>query len=83
MSENHAIDAKGLRCPMPVIKLQQAIRNASSGDTITIECTDMGAEKDIRSWCKVNKHEMTDCSTREGDFKGQTTSVLFITVSVS
>lgn len=81
MPENHVIDAKGLRCPMPVIKLQQAIRNAASGDTLTIECTDMGAEKDISSWCKVNKHQMTDCYKKEVEFKGQTTSVLFITVA--
>lgn len=56
------IDAKGLKCPMPVIKLQQAIRQAESGQQLEIACTDPGAEKDIQSWCKVNKHQVLDVS---------------------
>ncbi len=57
-SETHPIevDAKGLKCPMPVIKLQQQVRQSQPGDFICIDCTDPGAEKDIASWVKVNKH---------------------------
>ena len=50
------VDAKGLKCPMPVIKLQQQVRKSRPGDLIRIACTDPGAEKDISSWSKVNKH---------------------------
>lgn len=50
------VNARGLKCPMPVIKLQQAIRQLDSHQQIWVECTDLGAEKDIASWCKVNKH---------------------------
>ncbi|CAN8141865.1 sulfurtransferase TusA family protein [Thiomicrorhabdus sp. 6S2-11] len=52
------IDAKGLKCPMPVIKLQQAVRKAETGTEISIACTDKGAEKDIGSWSRVNKHHL-------------------------
>ncbi|WP_024850379.1 sulfurtransferase TusA family protein [Hydrogenovibrio kuenenii] len=76
------IDAKGLKCPMPVIKLQQAVRNATSGDHIAIECTDMGAEKDIGSWCKVNKHQLVSCIMGESKFKERLTPTLFITIEV-
>lgn len=51
------VDAKGLKCPMPVIKLQQQVRQAEPGSIITIACTDTGAEKDIASWVRVNKHQ--------------------------
>ena len=51
------IDAKGLKCPMPVIKLQQAIRTQPNGQVLAIECTDLSAPKDIGSWCRVNKHQ--------------------------
>ncbi|HEY9016725.1 sulfurtransferase TusA family protein [Thiomicrospira sp.] len=54
----HQLDAKGLKCPMPVIKLQQLVRQLPAGDQIEIACTDPGAEKDIRSWCKVNRHQL-------------------------
>ncbi len=52
------IDAKGLKCPMPVIKLQQQVRQSGAGSKIKIACTDTGAEKDIASWCRVNKHPL-------------------------
>ncbi|MBE0493676.1 MAG: sulfurtransferase TusA family protein [Thiomicrospira sp.] len=53
----HQLDAKGLKCPMPVIKLQQLVRQLPAGDQIEIACTDPAAEKDIQSWCKVNRHQ--------------------------
>lgn len=59
------IDAKGLTCPMPVIKLQQAARKAASGDEICIACTDKGAEKDISSWSRVNKHQLLSVETTD------------------
>lgn len=52
------IDAKGLKCPMPVIKLQQQVRKSEPKSLICIACTDPGAEKDISSWVKVNKHQI-------------------------
>ncbi|MDX1347148.1 MAG: sulfurtransferase TusA family protein [Thiomicrorhabdus chilensis] len=55
------IDAKGLKCPMPVIKLQKQVRMCQPGDRIEIECTDSGAEKDISSWANVNKHVLEAC----------------------
>ena len=55
---NHFVDAKGLKCPMPVIKLQQQVRKSQAGEMITIDCTDPGAEKDISSWARVNKHHI-------------------------
>ncbi|QCU89476.1 sulfurtransferase TusA family protein [Thiomicrorhabdus sediminis] len=59
------IDAKGLKCPMPVIKLQQQVRSCTKGSKICISCTDSGAEKDIASWVKVNKHIWLDCTATD------------------
>jgi len=55
---HHVIDAKGLKCPMPIIKLQQYVRKIQTeptNTTVAIECTDPTAEQDIASWAKVNK----------------------------
>jgi tRNA 2-thiouridine synthesizing protein A len=52
------IDAKGLKCPMPVIKLQNAVRQAQAGETIQIISTDKGVCQDIPSWCRLNKHTL-------------------------
>lgn len=56
MLEALEIDATGLKCPMPVIKLQQQARKSASGQVIHILTTDGSAEKDIRSWCRLNHH---------------------------
>jgi len=45
---------------MPIIKLQQAIRTLQPGQTAEIFCTDPGAEQDLTSWCKVNRHTLSD-----------------------
>jgi len=61
MTERHiktTVNAQGLKCPMPVIKLQQAMRQAQAGDFIAIETTDKGAPQDIEKWAKVNKHKI-------------------------
>ncbi len=58
LTADHLVDAKGLKCPMPVIKLQQQVRQSKPGELISIECTDPGAEKDITSWTRVNKHTL-------------------------
>jgi Predicted redox protein, regulator of disulfide bond formation len=57
----YEVDAKGLKCPMPVIKLQKQVRACQPGDQVVIDCTDLGAEKDIGSWAKLNRHEIMHC----------------------
>lgn len=80
MAQMHFIDAKGLKCPMPVIKLQKMIRQLDSGEQVAIECTDPGAEKDITSWCKVNKHVLLALTTGKANLNGQTVQTLTLSV---
>lgn len=67
LTADHLVDAKGLKCPMPVIKLQQQVRQSRPGELISIECTDPGAEKDITSWARVNKHTLQHVVTTDYD----------------
>jgi tRNA 2-thiouridine synthesizing protein A len=62
----HNLNAKGLKCPMPVIKLQQLVRQLPCGDQVSIECTDPAAEKDIKSWCKINRHQFISAESELG-----------------
>lgn len=59
------IDATGLKCPMPVIKLQQAVRKLSEGEIVSIIFTDPGAEKDIKMWSKINRHHFIECLVKQ------------------
>ena len=52
------VDARRLLCPMPVIRLQDAVIGAAVNDIIEITCTDPGAKNDIPAWCRINGHQV-------------------------
>jgi TusA-related sulfurtransferase len=47
------VDARGLRCPLPVIRLAQAARDAVPGVLIEVWATDPAARADIPAWCRM------------------------------
>jgi len=59
------IDARRLLCPMPVIRLQDAIEQVSIGDIVEITCTDPGVKNDIPAWCNINKHSVLDIKDQD------------------
>jgi len=59
----YLLDAMGLFCPMPVIKLQDKVKDAVAGDIIILKCSDPGVLQDIPAWCRINGHEVLE--TRE------------------
>lgn len=54
------VDARGLQCPMPVIKVAQAMATADSGQTIEVIATDRGALSDIPAWAKDMGHALKE-----------------------
>jgi tRNA 2-thiouridine synthesizing protein A len=62
------VDATGLRCPQPILKLTVAARDASAGDLIVIRADCPTFEGDVRKWCsKMNK--VLIALTLDGDVK--------------
>ncbi len=57
MSE-HQLDARRLLCPMPVIRVQEAIEKLDAGDILQVSCTDPGALQDVPAWCRVHGHRI-------------------------
>ena len=55
---DHKLDAKGLLCPMPVIKTQNTIKTLTPGETLLVEATDPGVMHDIPAWCRINGHKV-------------------------
>ncbi|MBJ6987016.1 sulfurtransferase TusA family protein [Devosia sp. MC521] len=50
------IDARGLKCPLPVLKLEKAAATANAGDQLLILTTDAMAKIDIPLFCRQNGH---------------------------
>ena len=66
--KTHTVDARQLLCPMPVIRVQEAIEHLSSGDYITALCTDPGVMHDIPAWSRVHGHEIIDTQENEHEY---------------
>lgn len=64
MAEFH-IDAKGLQCPAPIMRLFNQIKIAQPSDLVIIEVTDVGFKRDVEAWCHKMKHELV--AVTEGD----------------
>ena len=59
------LDARGLRCPLPVLKTEKRLSELSAGATLVVLATDPIAKIDIPLYCSQQGH---DCSTaQDGD----------------
>lgn len=52
------LDARNLLCPMPVIRVQEAVASLPSGTMIKAICTDPGVLYDIPAWVRVHGHKL-------------------------
>jgi tRNA 2-thiouridine synthesizing protein A len=50
------LDCKNLICPMPIIKMSQAIKLVAIGETVHMEATDPGSSQDIIAWARQTGH---------------------------
>ena len=51
------LDAKGLSCPMPLLRTKKEIGKIASGEILQIDGTDPGSRNDIPGWCARAGHE--------------------------
>jgi tRNA 2-thiouridine synthesizing protein A len=66
MAEPTILDAKGLRCPLPVLKARKAMKDLPTGATLRVLATDSGAIKDFEAFCKTTGHRLLSAS-QDGD----------------
>ena len=59
------LDAKGLNCPLPILKARKALKEVAMGGLLEIHATDPGAVADFRAFCRQTKNELVS-STEEG-----------------
>ena len=68
MSEPAHLDARGLLCPLPVIRTQDAMRKLSPGDRLRVTATDPGTMHDIPAWVRVHGHVLVEASERQNEY---------------
>jgi tRNA 2-thiouridine synthesizing protein A len=69
MDANKVLDAKGLACPMPIVRTKKAIEELESGQVLEIHATDKGAKSDLVAWSKSGGHELLQDTEEDGVLK--------------
>jgi tRNA 2-thiouridine synthesizing protein A len=56
-------DARGLKCPLPVLKARRLIREMTPGDVLEVQATDPGAPADFEHFCQTTGHRLLSVET--------------------
>ena len=57
ITANMFLDAKGLACPMPIVKTKKAMNNLKAGQVLEIQATDKGSKADMKAWAESSGHQ--------------------------
>lgn len=69
------VDARGLRCPIPVIRLARQAQSLATGDLVTVWSTDPAAVYDVPAWARMRGHVVegsTEVDADDGPFQAIT-----------
>jgi tRNA 2-thiouridine synthesizing protein A len=66
---DHELDCRGTLCPMPVIRLREAIDKIEAGAVIHVLATDPASVNDMPAFARNTGHELLSASSRDGVFE--------------
>ena len=52
------LDCRGMRCPLPIIRLANHIGDLEVGQTLAVVAEDPAARPDVAAWCRMRGHEL-------------------------
>ncbi len=62
------LDARGLNCPLPILRAKKSINDLESGQVLHIIATDPGSVKDFEAFCKQTGNELVSSGENNGEF---------------
>lgn len=69
ITPDQTLDAKGLSCPMPLLKLKKAMGQVGAGQILEVMGTDPGSKNDMPAWCEREGHEFLGIKDDDGFFR--------------
>jgi tRNA 2-thiouridine synthesizing protein A len=67
----HTLDARGLNCPLPILRTKKALAGMQAGEVLDITATDPGSVKDLDSFCSQTGNEMISSREASGEYRFQ------------
>ena len=68
MQFDKELDARGLNCPLPILRTKKALSDMTSGQVLKIVATDPGAVKDFQAFSKQTGNALLSSDTVENEF---------------
>ena len=68
MNFDKEVDARGLNCPLPILRAKKALNDMQTGQVLKIVATDPGAVKDFQAFCKQTGNELLQHAEAEKEF---------------
>ena len=65
---DQVLDAKGLNCPLPILRTRKALKDMPTGATLEVQATDPGAVKDFEAFCRTTGNELVESRAADGVF---------------
>ena len=62
------LDARGLKCPLPILKAKKALSDMSSGDILRVVATDPGSVRDFQAFARQTGNDLLEHSQAELEF---------------
>lgn len=66
---DHTLDAKGLNCPLPILKAKKALKDVPDGEVLEILTTDPGSVADFQAFCRQTGNELVESTSDESTFR--------------
>ena len=66
---DHTLDAKGLNCPLPILKARKALKEVPSGGTLEVLATDPGSVADFEAFCRQTGNELVEHSQDDSVYR--------------
>ena len=68
MEFNKELDARGLNCPLPILRCKKGMAEIGAGEVLKVMATDPGSVKDFQAFCKQTGHELVEHSEANREF---------------
>lgn len=68
MNADLELDARGLNCPLPILKAKKALAGMESGQLLKVICTDAGSVRDFQAFAKQTGNELLQQDQTGPDF---------------
>lgn len=68
MEFNKELDARGLNCPLPILRTKKALAELASGEILKVIATDPGSVKDMQAFAKQTGNDLVNSAEAGGEY---------------